>query len=74
MEISEALEKIKKIQEQVEHSGNIKRLIGGQRTKYNIYNQDGAKSLRYVIEIIDSEDKEIRNQNNCSVFVVPQGK
>ena len=43
MEISEALEKIKKIQEQVEHSGNIKRLIGGQRTKYNIYNQEGAR-------------------------------
>ena len=48
--------------------------MGGQRTKYNIYNSDGAKTLRYVIEIIDSEEKEIRNLNNCSVFVVPQGK
>ena len=72
--MEEVLERVKKMQEQVEHSGNIKRLAGGQRTKYNIYNPTGDKTLRYIIEIVDSEDKQTRSLNNCSVFVVPQGK
>lgn len=69
------LDTIKQRQDEVYLSdSNKKKLEPGQRTKFNIYNQDAHKSLRYIVEILDAEDREVLALNKCSVFIVPRGR
>ena len=56
----------------VEFNARLKKIIPGFQTRYDIFSKD--KTLRYVIEIIDSDDRAVCEQNTCSVYIVPHGQ
>lgn len=48
---------VERIQKEVTHGGRVKELSAGRRTKFNIYSQQNRKDIRYLLEILDSDNK-----------------
>ena len=43
----------------------------GQAAKFNVHRN--GNNIRYMLEILDSQDKNILLKNNCAVFIIPPG-
>jgi len=65
------MDRINELQQLSLYTERIRELKPGQLAKYNLYGK--GNTLRYMLDIRDSEDKSHLSKNSCSAFIVPPG-